>query len=67
MISFDGKMLAISSRTGTLPGRGSAVYTLPLTGGEPRLITEETPSYLHGWNPNGKEVAIVAQRNGGKN
>ncbi|MEO6675588.1 MAG: DUF5050 domain-containing protein [Ginsengibacter sp.] len=66
MISYDGKMLAISSRKDTARGSGSAVYTLPLTGGEPRLITEETPSYLHGWNPNGKELAIVAKRNGEK-
>lgn len=65
-ISFDGKMLAISSQREGLPGWGSTVYTLPLAGGEPRLITEQTPSYLHGWNPNGKEVAIVAQRNAGK-
>ncbi len=65
-ISFDGKMLAISSQREGLPGWGSTVYTVPLAGGEPRLITEQTPSYLHGWNPNGKEVAIVAQRNGSK-
>lgn len=66
LISFDGKMLAISSGRKGLPGGGSTVYTLPLTGGEPRLITEQTPSYLHGWNPNSKEVAIVAKRNDNK-
>jgi Tol biopolymer transport system component len=65
-ISSDGKMLAISSHREGLPGGGSTVYTLPLTGGEPRLITENTPSYLHGWNPNGKELAIVAKRNGSR-
>ncbi len=65
-ISFDGKMLAISNHRNGLPGGGSTVYTLPLAGGEPRLLTDNTPSYLHGWNPNGKEVAIVAQRNGSK-
>ena len=64
VISFNGKMLAISSSREGLPGGGSTVYTLPLAGGEPRLITDNTPSYLHGWNPNGKEVAIVAKRNG---
>jgi len=63
-ISFDGKMLALSSSREGLPGGGSTVYTVPLSGGNPRLITEGTPSYLHGWNPNGKEVAIVAKRNG---
>jgi TolB protein len=65
-ISFNGKMLAISSHREGLPDGGSTVYTLPLQGGEPRLITDSTPSYLHGWNPNGKEVAIVAKRNGSK-
>jgi len=66
MISYDGKMLAISSRNENLPGKSSAVYIMPLTGGEPRLITKETPSYLHGWHPNGNEVTIVAKRNGEK-
>ncbi|MEO8412937.1 MAG: hypothetical protein ABI472_04730 [Ginsengibacter sp.] len=64
VIAFNGKMLGISSSREGLPGGGSTVYTVPLTGGEPRLITDSTPSYLHGWNPNGKEVAIVARRNG---
>ena len=45
-------MLAISSSREGMPGGGSTVYTLPLSGGEPRLITDDTPSYLHGWNPN---------------
>jgi TolB protein len=65
-ISFDGKMLAISSHREGLPGGGSTVYVLPLTGGDPKLITESTPSYWHGWNPNGKDVAVVGQRNGAK-
>jgi TolB protein len=63
-ISFDRKMLAISHQRAGLPGGGSTVYVLPLAGGDPKLITEQTPSYWHGWNPNGKEVAIVGQRNG---
>jgi Tol biopolymer transport system component len=63
-ISFDGKMLAISSHRDGLPGGGSTVYVLPVGGGEPRLITDKTPSYWHGWNPNGKEVVYVAQRDG---
>lgn len=46
-----------------MPGGGSSVYVLPLTGGTPKLITEQTPSYWHGWAPNNKEVTIVAQRN----
>lgn len=66
-ISFNGKLLAISSyKENEGGGGGSAVYVLPLKGGTPRLITEETPSYWHGWAPNNKEVIYVAQR-GGKN
>ncbi|HYI77503.1 MAG TPA: DUF5050 domain-containing protein [Chryseolinea sp.] len=62
VISFDGKMIAISSHRQGLPGGGSSVYVLPISGGEPKLITEETPSYLHGWAPNNKEVVYVATR-----
>jgi TolB protein len=65
-ISFDGKTLAISSHRQGLPGGGSTVYTVPLSGGEPKQITENTPSYWHGWDPNGRDIAIVAQRNGSK-
>jgi TolB protein len=61
-ISFDGKTLAISNSRPGLPGGGSSVYILPLSGGEPRLLTEQTPSYWHGWNPNNQEVCYVAQR-----
>lgn len=66
VISFDGKMLAISNHRDGMPGGGSAIYVLPLAGGEPKLVTEKTPSYLHGWAPNGKEVVYVAQRDGSK-
>jgi Tol biopolymer transport system component len=61
-ISFDGKMLAISSQREGVSGAGSTVYVLPLTGGDPKQVTEKVPSYWHGWNPNGKEVAFVGQR-----
>lgn len=61
-ISFDGKMLAISSHRDGLPGGGSTVYVLPLQGGTPKQVTEKTPSYWHGWAPNGKEVLFVGQR-----
>ncbi len=62
VISFDGKMLGISSQRTGMPGGGSTVYYLPLTGGEPKLLTDSTPSYLHGWSPNGKELVYTAQR-----
>ena len=62
-ISFDGKLLAISN---SVKGGGSAVYILPLEGGIPKLITEKTPSYWHGWAPDNKEVVYVAIRDGKK-
>lgn len=65
-ISFDGKMLAISSHRQGLPGGGSTVYVLPIGGGTPKQVTEGTPSYWHGWAPNNKEVLYVAQRNDSK-
>ncbi|MEO6549806.1 MAG: hypothetical protein ABIN94_17525 [Ferruginibacter sp.] len=63
-ISFNGKMLAISHQREGLPGGGSTVYVLPITGGEPKLLTSQTPSYWHGWSPDGKSVTVVGQRNG---
>lgn len=65
-VSFDGKMLAISSHRAGLPGGGSTVYVLPVTGGKPKQLTESTPSYWHGWNPNGKDVLVIGQRNGSR-
>jgi TolB protein len=62
VISFDGKMLAISNHRDGMPGGGSTVYYLPITGGDPKMVTDSTPSYLHGWNPNGKELVYTAQR-----
>ncbi len=62
VISFDGKVLGISSQRDGMAGGGSTVYYLPLTGGDAQLLTDSTPSYLHGWNPNGKDVVYTAQR-----
>jgi Tol biopolymer transport system component len=65
-ISFNGKQLAISSNKEGTAGGGSYVYVLPLTGGTPKQVTEQSPSYWHGWAPNNKEVTFVGQRNGSK-
>ena len=62
MISADGKQIAISN--GTKEDGRSRVYTLPFEGGVPRLITPLGPSYLHGWSPDGKQLAYCAERNG---
>jgi TolB protein len=63
-ISFNGKLLAVSHHRSGLPGGGSTVYVLPLKGGKPKMVTENTPSYWHGWDPDNKHVIYVAQRNG---
>ena len=62
VISFDGKRLAISSQRNGMPGGGSTVYVLPISGGEPTLVTDSTPSYMHGWSPDGRDVVYTAQR-----
>jgi Tol biopolymer transport system component len=61
VLSFDGKMLAISSHatTGDYP---SLVYTVPVQGGQPKQITATGPSYLHGWSPDGKFLVYTGQR-----
>ena len=59
-LSPDGKWLAISNS----PQGKSLIYALPVTGGEPRLVTPLGPSYWHGWSPDGKTLAYCAERNG---
>ena len=62
ILSFDGKWLAVSSSTNGTSGWGSYVYVLPVEGGTPRLVTPFSPSYLHGWSPDGKTLAYCAFR-----
>ncbi len=59
-ISFDGKELAITSSQEV--EIGPRVYVMDLDGGTPRLLTEEAPSYFHGWSANNKDIYYVAQR-----
>ena len=61
-ISPDGTMLAISDQSQA--DRKSRIYTLPISGGTPKLITEAAPSYWHGWSPDGRTLAYCAERNG---
>jgi hypothetical protein len=61
VISFDGKMLGLSSNVKELGG--SIIYTLPITGGEPKQITPKGPSYLHGWSPDGNSLVFCGSRN----
>ncbi|MHB1177402.1 MAG: TolB family protein, partial [Daejeonella sp.] len=62
VISFDGKMLGLSSSVKELGG--SIIYTVPITGGVPKQVTPRGPSYLHGWSPDGKDMVFCGARNG---
>jgi Tol biopolymer transport system component len=64
-ISPDGTMLAISNNDpieGVESGT-SRIYTLPIEGGDPKLVTLEYPSYWHGWSPESDAVVYTARRN----
>ena len=58
VLSFDGRMLGISDQS----AGQSAVYTVPVGGGQPKRITPLTPSYLHGWSPDGKTLVYTGGR-----
>lgn len=58
--SPDGRTLAISDKTRT---EGSCIYTLPIEGGEPVRVTENVPSWWHGWSPDGGTICYPAARN----
>jgi hypothetical protein len=62
VLSFDGKMLAISNHAPEDSG-ASIVYTVAATGGTPKRVTAKGPSYLHGWSPDGRWLVYVGQRN----
>lgn len=60
-ISPDGTQLVISDQTET---GNSIIYSLPIDGGVPKKVTPLSPSYWHGWSPDGKTLAYCAERNG---
>jgi TolB protein len=62
VLSFDGKMLGLSSSDGKY---NSIVYTVAATGGIPKRITAVGPSYLHGWSPDKKFLVYTAERGDG--
>lgn len=52
-ISPDGKWFAVSA---------GQIYLISAEGGQQRQITERTPSYFHGWSPDGKTLAFCGRR-----
>lgn len=66
-ISPDGKSLVISNNDIDDPSPKpykSALYILPVEGGKPRKVTQEVPSFWHGWSPDGSRLAYCAERGG---
>jgi TolB protein len=61
-ISPDGKWIVISDQS--QDENQSTIYVLPFSGGKPKRITKNAPSYWHGWSPDGKTLAYCAQRDG---
>jgi TolB protein len=61
-ISPDGQSLAISDSSGS--SQKSSIYIVPIGGGKPRQVTQYSPSYWHGWSPDGKTLAYAGQRDG---
>jgi hypothetical protein len=61
VLSFDGKQLGISNSSPETNNR-SGIFVLPATGGQPRLVTKLSPSYLHGWSPDAKWLVYTGGR-----
>jgi TolB protein len=61
-ISPDGQSLAISDSSGS--SQKSSIFIVPIAGGTPRQVTQYSPSYWHGWSPDGKTLAYAGQREG---
>ncbi|HET9178558.1 MAG TPA: hypothetical protein VFQ24_09405 [Terriglobia bacterium] len=61
-ISPDGASLAISDSSQA--EHESLIYVVPLAGGTPRRVTSKSPSYFHGWSPDGKTIAFCGERDG---
>jgi Tol biopolymer transport system component len=55
-----GRYIAISDET----DGASQILTVPATGGVPKLVTTQGPSYWHGWSPDGTTLVYCAGRLG---
>lgn len=60
-ISPNGTKIVISNND---TETGSRIYLVDAKGGQPSLVTENGPSYWHGWSPDGNELAYCAEREG---
>ncbi len=60
-VSPDGQMLAFTDMTRF--GK-SAIFTMPVSGGDPVPLTEAVPSWFHAWAPDGNSLIYTAVRQG---
>lgn len=63
VLTFDGTQIGISHHSKEANGQ-SLIYTLPISGGTPKKVTDKSPSYLHGWSPDNKYLIYTAERKG---
>ena len=60
-ISPDGTQLVVSDQSQG-EKHESTIYILPLSGGTPKRITENSPSYWHTWSPDGRTLAFARRQ-----
>lgn len=63
VLTFDGKQIGISHQPAET-NRQSVVYSVSVEGGVPKRITQNSPSYFHGWSPDNQFMLFTGQRNG---
>ena len=64
VISWGGGMLGISHHMESDIASGSTISIIPVEGGNPRMVTDKAPSYLHGWSTDDRFLVYTARRNG---
>ena len=63
---MDGKWIGLSANDPANQRYNSYVYVMPFEGGQPRRLTPDGPSYLHGISPDGKTAVYHAIRGADK-
>jgi TolB protein len=63
-LSADGTLIAFSASSPSSPK--SQVYVSDASGERVRLVTPAAPSYFHGWSPDSRYLAFVAERGDGR-